>query len=653
MFIEMRDYMKRVYVFVIFLLSLLLIGVNKNVEVKAQGSTSGELSIALNEKLPTSFIVNTTAPDFKNYFIVKLGTTVQEITDSQIDLGGFDIAALGDYTITATVTVDAATVTLAVPVKVIAEDTEGPEIRVVKAFLEPIDGEGGKKLTPWDTSESMVQFKERFFIWDAVEGQIMATDSMFLGIEDVRLNQFGEVFSIWIEAQDSKGNLGVYGEINLLVINTIGSVQIEVNKDLPVEVVVNTEEPDFTKYFKITDNIYEIEVTDEIIRRGGFDITKVGTYTVSVIYQREYVFDRVRDIKREQIVFKVIEADVTPPEITTYRIVDELNINGQLEWPYQYYGELMDGRNGEDVANASLETFMQRFRAKDNVDGVIETTKAVDNTDQVVAIRDFFKGIENVRLDQKDTEFIIVFEVTDKAGNTSSLEIKLLVVDDVAPIYIDYGNKYYRINNNVKLVGMLNTIKLEDNYHSYNGDSESVLKIVLNHKDLFEQVQLSYHDLEKYKDRFTEEELAEAAKAYNYTLKNGTHTVKVIAFRSDDESNILVNKEIEIVVENRKVTNLFQIHEDLGLDSKNGLVMYYITNFEDSTNGEFAIMLDAKDDSGNIAPTRTLRVVVENGPTLGTILLVINAGAITIFAAAIGLYFLIKKVRIKKKESEA
>ena len=627
--------MKRVYVFVIFLFSLLLIGVNNNVEVKAQGSTSGELSIALNEKLPTSFIVNTTAPDFKNYFVVKLGTTVrQEITDSQIDLGGFDIAALGDYTITATVTVDAATVTLAVPVKVIAEDTEGPEIRVVKAFLEPIDGEGGKKLTPWDTSESMVQFKERFFIWDAVEGQIMATDSMFLGIEDVRLNQFGEVFSIWIEAQDSKGNLGVYGEINLLVINTIGSVQIEVNKDLPVEVVVNTEEPDFTKYFKITDNIYEIEVTDEIIRRGGFDITKVGTYTVSVIYQREYVFDRVRDIKREQVVFKVIEADVTPPEITTYRIVDELNINGQLEWPYQYYGELMDGRNGEDVANASLETFMQRFRAKDNVDGVIETTKPKDNTDQVVAIRDFFKGIENVRLDQIDTEFIIVFEVTDKAGNKSSLEIKLLVVDDVAPIYIDYGNKYYRINNNVELVGMLNTIKLEDNYHSYNGDSESVLKIVLNHKDLFEQVQLSYHDLEKYKDRFTEEELAEAAKAYNYTLKNGTHTVKVIAFRSDDESNILVNKEIEIVVENRKVTNLFQIHEDLGLDSKNGLVMYYITNFEDSTNGEFAIMLDAKDDSGNIAPTRTLRVVVENGPTLGTILLVINAGAITIFAAA-------------------
>ena len=42
---------------------------------------------------------------------------------------------------------------------------------------------------------------------------------------------------------------------------------------------------------------------------------------------------------------------------------------------------------------------------------------------------------------------------------------------------------------------------------------------------------MSYHDLEKYKDRFTPEELEEAAKAYNYQLKNGTHKVRVIAFR--------------------------------------------------------------------------------------------------------------------------
>lgn len=195
---------------------------------------------------------------------------------------------------------------------------------------------------------------------------------------------------------------------------------------------------------------------------------------------------------------------------------------------------------------------------------------------------------------------------------------------------------------------MLNTIGLIDNYDK----SDSVLKIVINYKDLFEQVQMSYHDLEKYKDRFTPEELEEAAKAYNYQLKNGTHKVRVIAFRSNNEKDVLVDKEIEIVIENNKIKNMFTLHEQLNLETNNGLVMYYLTNFEDAKNGEFAIMLDAKDSSGNIAPTRTLRVVIENGPTLGTILLVINAGAIVIFAAAVGIYFLVKSKRVKKEEVE-
>ena len=106
--------MKKIYVLIVFLFTIFLLGSNQNVEVKAESSSSGDLSITLNERLPKSFIVNSATPDFKPYFIVRLGTVRQEITDEQIDLGGFDIAALGDYTITATVTVDAATVTLAV-----------------------------------------------------------------------------------------------------------------------------------------------------------------------------------------------------------------------------------------------------------------------------------------------------------------------------------------------------------------------------------------------------------------------------------------------------------------------------------------------------------------------------------------------------------
>lgn len=629
--------MKKVYVFFVFLFTLFIFGVKVKVDAVPLPTTSGDLSIEVDEKLPTSFLVNTEAPNFQDYFIVKLGNAIQQ-TDVDLFLDGFDIGVIGDYLISGSIKIGTDTVGIELPVKVIESDTEGPVITIKKPLH--IEDEFGR--TPWDSQETMVSLMDRFFIWDAVEGYIAPTESMFEGIEEVRLNQYGEEFPIDIFVEDSKGNQSFLPTIRLFIVNTIGNVLIEVNEDLPLEVVVNTQEPDFTKYFKVTDNMKQVEITNDYILKRNFDVTQVGIYDVSIRYQREYVFDRNRDIKQTTLQFKVIEADVSAPEIITYRIVDEL-IDGKLHWSYQN----MDDEAGRNLADDSLEVFMQRFRVKDNVDGTIPITY-IDEDGNIKADRSFFKGIENVRLDQKDAEYVITFEVTDRAGNTATQVITLVVVDDKAPIYLDFKNKYYRINHKVDLVEMLNTIGLIDNYDK----SESVLKIVINYKDLFEQVQMSYHDLEKYKDRFTPEELEEAAKAYNYQLKNGTHKVRVIAFRSNNEKDVLVDKEIEIVIENNKIKNMFTLHEQLNLETNNGLVMYYLTNFEDAKNGEFAIMLDAKDSSGNIAPTRTLRVVIENGPTLGTILLVINAGAIVIFAAAVGIYFLVKSKRVKKEEVE-
>lgn len=629
--------MKKVYVFFVFLFTLFIFGVKVKVDAVPLPTTSGDLSIEVDEKLPTSFLVNTEAPNFQDYFIVKLGNAIQQ-TDVDLFLDGFDIGVIGDYLISGSIKIGTDTVGIELPVKVIESDTEGPVITIKKPLH--IEDEFGR--TPWDSQETMVSLMDRFFIWDAVEGYIAPTESMFEGIEEVRLNQYGEEFPIDILVEDSKGNSSSLPTIRLFIVNTIGNVLIEVNEDLPLEVVVNTQEPDFTKYFKVTDNMKQVEITNDYILKRNFDVTQVGIYDVSIRYQREYVFDRNRDIKQTTLQFKVIEADVSAPEIITYRIVDEL-IDGKLHWSYQN----MDDEAGRNLADDSLEVFMQRFRVKDNVDGTIPITY-IDEDGNIKADRSFFKGIENVRLDQKDAEYVITFEVTDRAGNTATQVITLVVVDDKAPIYLDFKNKYYRINHKVDLVEMLNTIGLIDNYDK----SDSVLKIVINYKDLFEQVQMSYHDLEKYKDRFTPEELEEAAKAYNYQLKNGTHKVRVIAFRSNNEKDVLVDKEIEIVIENNKIKNMFTLHEQLNLETNNGLVMYYLTNFEDAKNGEFAIMLDAKDSSGNIAPTRTLRVVIENGPTLGTILLVINAGAIVIFAAAVGIYFLVKSKRVKKEEVE-
>ncbi|MGI6786992.1 MAG: hypothetical protein ACOX5X_00275 [Acholeplasmataceae bacterium] len=630
--------MKKVYVFFVFLFTLFLLGTNQKADVKADVLN---LTITIDEKLPTSFIVNSTAPDFKDYFTVTYMGIEQPITDDQVFIGEFDITKVGEYTITAFVVIETDFALKELVVKVIEKDTEGPVIRVIKNFL-PVDELGR---TPWDAQESMASLRERFFIYDAVDGYIAPTEEMFEGINKVKLNQFGEVFTINVWAEDSRGNFTIFGDIHLIIIDTFGSVRIETNEDLPLEFIVNTEAPNFKEYFKITDNVTDIEVIDTMIRRGGFDITKPGEYIVSIIYARKYVFDRNRDYSRAAIKFKVIEEDLDAPTFDTYKIDDPdvVNEDGQLLWSYQN----MDTEEGKKIADASLEVLMQRFsNVKDNVDGKIEITYT-DEDGNIKAKREYFKGIENVRLDQKDTEFIITFEVKDKAGNVASQVIRLLVIDMTAPVYLDFANRHYHINKKIELIEMLNTIDIQDNYDK----SESVLKIVINQKDLFEKVKMDYHNLAKYQDRFTEEELAAAANAYRYVLKNGTHTVQLKVFRSDKEDTLLASQEFQIVVENNKIKNLFEIHEQLGIDPENGIVMYYITNFENAKNGEFAIMLNAKDSSGNIAPTRTLRVVIENGPSLATILLVVNAGAIIIFGSAVGIYFLVRSIKRKKKEA--
>ncbi len=189
--------MKKIYVFFVFLFTLFIIGVKNDVKVMAQ-ATAGDLSITIDEKLPTSFLVNTEAPNFKKHFIVKSGSATHELKDSEINLGGFNISIVGDYTITATVTVGADTVSKTLAVKVIEADTEGPIITIKK----PLHMEDEFGRTPWDSQESMISLMDRFFIWDAVEGYIAPTESMFEGIEDVRLNQYGEEFTISILAED-------------------------------------------------------------------------------------------------------------------------------------------------------------------------------------------------------------------------------------------------------------------------------------------------------------------------------------------------------------------------------------------------------------------------------------------------------------------
>lgn len=610
--------MKKIFVMFIFLLSLFWISSNHKYETFAaeEGST---VTITINDRLPRSLLIGADKPDLKTYFILRINNQRTDLLDEHINDGGLNMAVAGDYTITATYTVAATeteaaiTVSKSLVLKVITSDTIAPVITVNRPFLP--ENEFGQ--IPWDSQESMISLMDRFTIYDEVDGQIVPNETMFEGIEDVKTNQHGEEFTIFVSATDKAGNIQAYGEIRLLIVNTTGSVLIEVNEDLPTEFIVNSTEPNFYDYFKVSDNIREIN--DYQIRRGGFDITKVGIYTISVTYSRPYVFDTNRDLKRVNLVVEVIEADVTAPEIITFRIDDNYNAQGQLPWTYMQ----------------SLDIFVTRFRVKDNVDGFIEVTK------------EMFKDLDKVDISQIDTEFIVTFEVTDKAGNIATKEIKLFVVDDIPPYITNFQNRYYSINSKVDILKVSSEIGIEDNYDK----NERVLKIVISNKDLFKEVKLSYHDLERYKDRFTEEELKNAANAYNYELVDGTYTVDIKAFINDEIDNLVYDGQVEITVLDKQIVDLSKLYETLGLSRDNGLVQYYITNYETDKNGEFVLVAEAVDTSNNMAPNRPLRIVIENGPNLFLIILFINVAAIVIFGGAVGLYFGVRKSRTNREVS--
>ena len=596
------------------------------------------ITVTTDPTLPNTFIQNGAMPDWNKYFVVKDGKKTEgdgivlipgpgeEAVKNLSVVSDFDITKVGTYQVTVSYKRDVVhdendEDSLTLDFYVVASDIEAPEVTRWYHFHEEetvnIDGEL-RVVVPWDARDKKQDLINAFVVYDRIDGAIVPNESMFEGLEKVRFNNYGGVYPIKIKFTDQAGNENIFAEFDLYIVNSLGRVVLEVDNDLPVEFIINTEEPNLKKYFKVVDN--GVNVDDFVIRRGGFDITKAGTYMVSVIYQRQFVFRNDLDIGKAEIEMKVILKDETAPDIITYKIDDDYNEHGQLPWTY----------------NKSLDILISRFRVKDNVDGVIPVT------------REMFKGIEEVDITKINTEYIVVFEVTDKNQNTATKTIKLYILDDIQPFLTNFSNRYYSTGKKLDILEVAKEIGINDNYDS----NDSVLTIVFSNPNLFKKETLSYHDDKKNIDRFTEEEIARAAQAYNYVFVDGTHTVHVRAFRTDDDEKILIDKQYELIIENGVVTNLDTIHEDLGLDRNNGLIIYLFTNFETGKNGEFAVIAQGLDTSNNIAPIRPFRIVIENGPSLLMILLIINVAALGVIGISIGSFLGIRKVRLRKGEEK-
>lgn len=203
-----------------------------------------------------------------------------------------------------------------------------------------------------------------------------------------------------------------------------GELIIKANKKMPTEIVYDPtgeKEVDLKAYFIVRYRRLKKEITDDMLDDGGFDITRVGTYTVTVSG-----FDPDQNVTKSDFVrLKVIEEDTTPPTI----------------YP--------NPKNGfEFTAGHDIDKFYEErgFVFVDNVDGTVEFTS-----------NEPFKGLDKVD-PNKLGDYDVSVSVSDSAGNTTEIDFVLSVVDNEAPIIYAISNMSTKkgvpidINSHIKCV---------------------------------------------------------------------------------------------------------------------------------------------------------------------------------------------------------
>lgn len=218
-------------------------------------------------------------------------------------------------------------------------------------------------------------------------------------------------------------------------------------EDLPVEFVRGSEIltyeyeeeviPDFRKYFEVYNNAQTIlnmhSVAGEIDLGGyvwdmDFDINTVGIYLISLEYSG------VTGTKRESIELSVIEEDLEGPEV----FISGGNFNKtRVENPNEFTTE--------------FNNYLRRARVYDKVDGVIEVT--IDDFDE--------EDIESLRTANLGDEVVLTLSVQDSAGNITTKEVTLKIVDLKAP---NIHNAKTLTTQKGKRISLTAHLSFSDNY---------------------------------------------------------------------------------------------------------------------------------------------------------------------------------------------
>lgn len=308
--------------------------------------------------------VDTVEPDWTEYFTVvdnidgNITVTQGMITEN------VDLTQAGNYTVTVSVTDSAGNNT-----------TSDLRINVVD-LVSPVITIDNTKMTSTTIGLLLEEpdWKTYFTVTDNVDGTIPVTVDMITENVDITVV---DTYTVSIAVTDSSGN-AASASFNYVVFPDIApTISIDTSKSTSSIQGVLSQEPDWTSYFSITDDVDgNIPVTSDMITEN-VDLTATGVYTVTLS-----LTDSGGNSISKDLTYQVLMDE--PPNIT----VDNTKITS--------------GVVGVLTEKPDWTTY---YTVTDDVDGAITVT-----SDMIT---------DDVDLNQVGT-YEVLLTVTDSGGNTES-----------------------------------------------------------------------------------------------------------------------------------------------------------------------------------------------------------------------------------------
>ncbi len=263
-----------------------------------------------------------------------------------------------------------------------------------------------------------------------------------------------------------------------------------------------------------------------------------------------------------------------------------------IDQPYYYIINVND--------KVRIESVMEDIAliAYDDYDGLITDKIKISNPNNQYVIKVYDLKIEDRQLGTYE----VIFNVIDNSGNTASVAVYFVVIDNTAPLFLDTSIISYNINVddiNITEQEIISKLKIKDNHDAY--------------KDLIiETISGSINEM-----------TVDIDNPYYFTVRatdlSGNKNEQIITMNFYDDTSPIIemdkNKIIKSYKDNSTTESILESLNIVVTDNYDDNLSYYVVSndYENNKNviDTYRIVIGAKDTSGNEV-LETIEVVVED-----------------------------------------